>query len=110
MGIKKYKPTTASMRWTRLSDFSEITKRKPEKSLLKPIKKTGGRNAQGRITTHHRGGGHKRLYRIIDFRRDKFDLPGFYFTFKNGTKDILRVLGNCRSYAVTAYDSDLYGF
>lgn len=76
MGIKKYKPTTASLRWTKLSDFTEITKSRPEKSLLKPIKKTGGRNAQGRITTRHRGRGHKRLYRIIDFKRDKFDLPG----------------------------------
>ena len=60
MGIKKYKPTTASMRWTKLSDFSEITKDKPEKSLLVPIKKTGGRNVYGRLTVRHRGGGHKR--------------------------------------------------
>ena len=76
MGIKKYKPTTASLRWTRLSDFSEITKNKPEKSLLKPIKKSGGRNVYGRLTVRHRGGGHKRQYRIIDFKRDKFDVPG----------------------------------
>lgn len=76
MGIRKYKPTTASLRWTKLSDFSEISKKKPEKSLLRSIKKTGGRNAFGRITVRHRGGGHKKLYRIIDFKRDKFDLPG----------------------------------
>ncbi len=75
MGIKKYKPTTPSLRWTKLSDFSEITKDKPEKSLLRPIKKTGGRNVYGRLTVWHRGGGHKRLYRIIDFKRDKFDIP-----------------------------------
>ena len=76
MGIKKFKPTTPSLRFTRLSDFSEITKYKPEKSLLKPIKKTGGRNVYGRITVRHRGGGHKRLYRIIDFKRDKLDMTG----------------------------------
>ena len=76
MGIKKYKPTTASMRWTKLSDFTEITKDKPEKSLLKPIKKTGGRNVYGRLTVRHRGGGHKRQYRIIDFKRDKFEVSG----------------------------------
>ena len=76
MGIKKHKPTTPSLRWTKLSDFAEITKRKPEKSLLKPIKQTGGRNVYGRLTVRHRGGGHKRMYRIIDFKRDKFDMPG----------------------------------
>ncbi|MFH1577646.1 MAG: 50S ribosomal protein L2 [Candidatus Omnitrophota bacterium] len=76
MGIKKYRPTTPSLRWTRLSDFAEITKSNPEKSLLRPLKRTGGRNATGRLTVRHRGGGHKRLYRIIDFRRNKFDLPG----------------------------------
>ena len=76
MGIKRYKPTTASLRWTRLSDFAEITKKKPEKSLLKPIKKSGGRNVYGRLTVRHRGGGHKRQYRVIDFKRDKFELPG----------------------------------
>jgi len=73
MGIKKYKPTTAAMRWTSLSDFSEITKKKPEKNLLEPIKKSGGRNVYGRITVRHRGGGHKRMYRKIDFKRDKLD-------------------------------------
>lgn len=76
MAIKKYKPTTPSMRWTKLSDSSEITKVGPQKSLLQPLKKSGGRNNRGRITVRHRGGGHKRLYRIIDFRRDKFDAPG----------------------------------
>lgn len=76
MGIKKYKPTTASLRWTKLSDFAEITKHKPEKSLCRPIKKTGGRNIYGRITVRHQGGGHKRLYRIIDFKRDKLDIAG----------------------------------
>lgn len=73
MGIKKYKPTTASMRWTSLSDFSEVTKKKPEKGLLEPLKKSGGRNVYGRVTSRHRGGGHKRMYRKIDFKRDKID-------------------------------------
>ena len=71
MPLKTYKPTSPGMRGTILSDFKEITKSKPEKSLLRPIKKTGGRNNNGRITVRHRGGGHKRRYRIIDFNRDR---------------------------------------
>ncbi len=74
MGIKQYKPRTPSLRWTALSDFKEITKHRPEKSLTEPLKKTGGRNSQGRITSRFRGGGHKRRYRIIDFKRDKMDI------------------------------------
>jgi large subunit ribosomal protein L2 len=58
-----------------VSDFKEITKTQPEKSLVEPLKKTGGRNASGRITVRHRGGGHKRMYRVIDFKRDKHDVP-----------------------------------
>jgi len=76
MGIKKYKPTTPSRRFMTGSDFSEITKTSPEKSLLMPLKRTGGRNCYGRITTRHKGGGHKRLLRIIDFKRDLFNIPG----------------------------------
>lgn len=75
MGIKKYNPTTPSRRWMTGSDFSDITKTKPEKSLIVPLKKTGGRNFYGRITTRHKGGGHKRMLRLIDFKRDLFDLP-----------------------------------
>jgi len=75
MGVRKLKPVTASQRFTVLPDFAEITKRKPEKSLIIPLKKTGGRNNQGRLTSRRRGGGHKRMYRIIDFKRDKFDIP-----------------------------------
>lgn len=74
MGVKKRKATTPSRRWQSYSDFKEITKKEPEKSLLEPIKKTGGRNNKGHITVRHRGGGHKRLYRIIDFKRDKRDI------------------------------------
>ncbi|MDA1296434.1 MAG: 50S ribosomal protein L2 [Chloroflexi bacterium] len=71
MGLKKYNPTSPGRRDTIADDFSDITKSKPEKSLLGVIKRTGGRNHHGRVTTRHRGGGHKRRYRIIDFKRDK---------------------------------------
>src|SRR5207302_9126928 len=76
MGIRFYKPTTPGRRGGSVSDFSEITdrKKKPEKSLLKPAKKKGGRNFQGVICTRFRGGGHKRMYRIIDFKRAKDDV------------------------------------
>lgn len=75
MPIKKYKPTSPGRRFVTGSDFAEITKTEPEKSLLAPLRKTGGRNVQGRITVRHRGGGHKRMYRIIDFMRDKTGIP-----------------------------------
>ncbi|MGV9663698.1 50S ribosomal protein L2 [Nocardia niigatensis] len=76
MAIRKYKPTTPGRRGASVSDFAEITRSTPEKSLLRPLTKTGGRNAQGRITTRHKGGGHKRAYRLIDFRRlDKDGIP-----------------------------------
>lgn len=71
MGIKSYKPYTPSRRHMTGSDFSEITKKTPEKSLLVPLKKHSGRNNQGKITVRHRGGGNKRKYRIIDFKRNK---------------------------------------
>ncbi len=75
MGIKTYKPTSPGIRFMTTLTFEEITKTEPEKSLLVPLKKTGGRNFMGRITVRHRGGGHKRLYRIIDFKRDKDGIP-----------------------------------
>lgn len=75
MGIKKFKPYTPSRRFMTVSDFSEITKKEPEKSLVVALKKTAGRNNYGRITVRHRGGGSKRLYRIIDFKRNKFGVP-----------------------------------
>jgi large subunit ribosomal protein L2 len=72
MGLKKYKPTTPGRRGATVSDFAELTPGAvPEKSLLRPVVKTGGRNNQGKITVRHRGGGHKRRYRLIDFRRNK---------------------------------------
>ncbi|MBN2829926.1 MAG: 50S ribosomal protein L2, partial [Candidatus Cloacimonetes bacterium] len=69
MGIKHYKPVTPSLRFKKGYSFEEITTDAPEKSLLAPLKKSGGRNNQGRITCRHRGGGHRRHYRIIDFKR-----------------------------------------
>ncbi len=76
MGIRKYRPTSAGRRHASVSDFVELTPGAvPEKSLLRPMTKTGGRNHQGKITARHRGGGHKRQYRIIDFKRDKDGIP-----------------------------------
>ncbi|MFP7480013.1 50S ribosomal protein L2 [Terribacillus saccharophilus] len=76
MAIKKYKPTSNGRRNMSVSDFAEITTDKPEKSLLAPLHKRGGRNNQGKLTVRHQGGGHKRQYRIIDFKRDKDGIPG----------------------------------
>ena len=75
MPVKTVKPTTPGQRQKSVSTFEEITKSKPEKSLVRPLKKSGGRNNKGRITSRRRGGGHKRQYRIIDFKRNKFDIP-----------------------------------
>lgn len=76
MALKKYKPRTPGRRGMTSQDFSTITAKRPEKKLTVAKRRTGGRNHYGHITTRHRGGGHKRRYRIIDFRRDKFDVPG----------------------------------
>jgi len=75
MGLKRYKPTSPGRRFQTVSDFADITKTTPEKSLLEPLHKTGGRNNNGRITTRHQGGGHKRRYRKIDFKRNKDGVP-----------------------------------
>ena len=75
MAVKKVKPTSPGRRFQDYASFEEITKTKPERQLLRVIKKSGGRNAQGRITCRHRGGGHKRHYRMIDFKRDKIGIP-----------------------------------
>src|SRR5216683_7361263 len=76
MGIRKYKPTTPGRRGASGADFSEITRGEPEKSLVRPLHSRGGRNVHGRITARHQGGGHKRAYRLIDFRRnDKDGIP-----------------------------------
>jgi large subunit ribosomal protein L2 len=75
MALKKFKPTTPSLRFKTVTDYSELTKKAPEKSLLEPLKSTGGRNNSGHITMRRMGGGHKRRYRIIDFKRDKHGIP-----------------------------------
>lgn len=76
MAIKIYRPTSAGRRNTSVSTFEEITRSKPERSLLAPLRRKAGRNNRGVVTTRHQGGGHKRRYRIIDFRREKFNIPG----------------------------------
>lgn len=75
MGIRQFKPVTPGTRFRSVADFSDITKSTPEKSLLEPLRRTGGRNNKGHVTTRHQGGGHKRQYRRIDFRRDKAGVP-----------------------------------
>src|SRR3982750_3349661 len=76
MGIRQFKPVTKGTRFRTVSDFAEITTSTPEKSLLEPIKKSGGRDNHGHISMRRRGGGHKRQYRIIDFKRNKHGVPG----------------------------------
>jgi large subunit ribosomal protein L2 len=76
MGTRQYKPVTSAQRFRVVSDFAEITRRTPEESLLEPLRSHGGRNNQGHVTTRYRGGGHKRMYRRVDFRRNKFGVPG----------------------------------
>ena len=76
MAIRRYKPTTPGRRGSSVADFVEVTRSEPEKSLLRPLSKSGGRNNSGKITTRHKGGGHKRAYRLIDFKRaDKDGVP-----------------------------------
>lgn len=82
MAIKNYKPTTASRRNMSVTDYSELSKNGPEKSLLLPMNKKAGRNSYGRITVRHRGGGNRRKYRIIDFKRQKFDVAGKVLTLE----------------------------
>lgn len=82
MAIRKLKPNTPGTRFMSISTFDEITKSEPEKSLTVSLKKSGGRNNKGRMTSRHRGGGHKRRYRIIDFKRDKFSIPAKVFAIE----------------------------
>ena len=76
MALKKYKPTTPGQRFKLISSFDELTSATPEKSLLTPQKRSGGRNNQGKMTVRYIGGGHKQVYRLIDFKRDKDNIPG----------------------------------
>ena len=82
MAIKSYKPTTPSRRQMTVTDYSELSKVAPEKSLLEPLKKHSGRNSNGRITVRHRGGGNRRKYRVIDFKRDKTEMPARVLTLE----------------------------
>ena len=82
MAIKKVKPTSPGRRTQTYPTFEEITRTEPEKSLLRPAPKTGGRNSYGRVTCRYRGGGHKRRYRVIDFKRDKVDIPAKVFSIE----------------------------
>ena len=82
MGIKTYRPVTSSLRQKTGLTFEELTTRRPYKPLLKSLSKSGGRNSRGHISVRHRGGGHRRLYRIIDFKRDKIDVPGVVETIE----------------------------
>ncbi len=75
MAVKKFKPTSPARRFMTVSSFDEITKKEPERSLLEPLKKHAGRNSYGRITVRHRGGGNRQKYRVIDFKRNKMDMP-----------------------------------
>src|SRR5690242_21863280 len=75
MGIRQFKPVTPGSRFRSVADFAEVTKSTPEKSLVEPLRRTGGRNNKGHVTMRHQGGGHKRQYRRIDFRRDKVGVP-----------------------------------
>ncbi len=82
MGIRKLKPNTPGTRFMSISSFEEVTKTTPEKSLTAALKKSGGRNNLGKVTARHKGGGHKRKYRIIDFKRDKFGIPAKVFSIE----------------------------
>jgi len=75
MALKQYNPTSPGRRFMTTLDFADLSKKRPERALTEPLKKSGGRNSKGRITIWFRGGGHKRHYRVIDFRRDKVDVP-----------------------------------
>ena len=108
MGIRVYKPTSAGRRNASVSDFAELTPGyKPEKSLLRPKRKTGGRNNQGKITARHRGGGHKQMYRLVDFRRAKDGVPAVvdsvqYDPNRSARIALLRYADGEKSYVVAA--------
>lgn len=106
MSIRKMKPTSPGRRGMSGFGYEEITTSTPEKSLLAPIKKTGGRNNNGRITVRHRGGGHKRKYRIIDFKRNKFDIPAKVLTVeydpnRNARISLVRYSDGEKRYIIT---------
>ena len=91
MALISRKPTSPGRRFQTASDFAEITRGTPEKSLVKTLTKTGGRNNNGRVTTRHRGGGHKRRYRLIDFKRNKLDVPAKVATIEYDPNRTVRI-------------------
>ena len=108
MGIKKYQPTSPGRRGMTVSTFEEITTATPEKSLLQPLKSKGGRNNQGRMTTRHQGGGHKKMYRVIDFRRVKDNIPAKiasieYDPNRSANIALLHYLDGEKSYILAPY-------
>ena len=108
MPVKKTKPVTPGQRFKSVSTFEEVTRSKPEKSLVRPIRKSGGRNNAGRITARRRGGGHKRRYRVIDFKRDKFDIPAKVATIeydpnRSGRIALLHYADGEKRYIVAPY-------
>ena len=107
MAIRKRKPTSPGRRFQTVSDFSEITRDRPERSLTKPKPRTGGRNSYGRLTSRHRGGGHKQKYRVIDFRRDKDGVPAKvaaieYDPNRNARLALLHYLDGEKRYIIAA--------
>ncbi len=109
MPIKNYKPNTAGRRISSVDDFSDLTKSKPEKSLTLPKKRSGGRNSQGKITVRHRGGGAKRRIRIVDFKRNKFDVPAKvvaieYDPGRNARIALIEYADGERSYIIAPHE------
>jgi len=112
MGIKSYNPTTSSLRHRTGLTYEELTTREPYKPLLEPLKKSGGRNSRGRISVRHRGGGHKRAYRIIDFKRDKIDVPGEVETIeydpnRSGFISLIKYKDGERRYILTTQNMNV---
>lgn len=103
MGIKTYRPTSASRRFITTSDFSEVTKGKPEKALLARLIRTGARNNFGQITTRHHGGGHKRAYRLVDFLRKKREIPGRVIAIEYDPNRTARIALICYKDGEKAY-------
>ena len=99
MSIRQFRPMTAGTRFRSVSGFDEITRDTPEKSLLEPVKKSGGRNNLGHLTSRHRGGGHKRQYRKIDFKRNKVGIPGRVAEILRRVDGGRPVVVNAASYA-----------
>ncbi|HRZ50210.1 MAG TPA: 50S ribosomal protein L2, partial [Bacteroidales bacterium] len=95
MALKKFKPTTSSQRFKIISAFDDITAEKPEKSLLAPIRKSGGRNNQGKMTMRYIGGGHKQAYRMIDFKREKEGIPALVKTIEYDPNRTARIAMVC---------------